>query len=175
MAVLLILAGGLVLGRVALAQDAAKPAEGAKAETSAHYYHLQFVIQEVNADGKPTNSRTYTTTVSTAQGESSSIRSGSRVPVLSGPSQYQYIDMGVNIDVRNAREIDRQLSLSIKAEVSSMGASVVVSDAHEPVIRHNSWQSVVLIPVGKATTIFTSDSLDSTGSMRMMVTATPIE
>lgn len=185
MTVCLLLVGSLALARMATAQDASKQAEGAKAEAPVHYYHLQFVVQELNAEGKPTNSRTYTTTVSTEREESTSIRSGSRVPVATGSfssgssnalvnTQFQYIDMGVNIDARRVREIDHQLALFVKAEVSSQGAAVELSNIHEPVIRHNNWQSVVLIPIGKATTIFTSDSLDSTGSMRMVLTATPI-
>lgn len=68
----------------------------------------------------------------------------------------------------------RQLSIDIKAEITSSGTTAEIANVHEPVIRQNSWKSVVLIPVRKATTIFTSDSLDSTGSMLVVVTATPI-
>lgn len=181
MAVCLMVAGSFALGRVAAAQDAAKP-EGAGAP--GHYYHLQFVVQELNAEGKVTNSRSYTTTVSTAPHESASVRVGSRVPVPTGPFldsenkalvnlQYQYVDLGTNIDTSRAEQVDGKLSLNVAASISSMAAAD--PRLHSPIIRQNKWESVVLIPIGKATTIFASDSLDSTGSMRMVVTATPIE
>ncbi len=176
----LIVAGSFALAHVVKAQDAPKP-EGAGAPV--HYYHLQFVIQELNAEGKVTNSRSYTATLSTARDESASVRVSSRVPVIAGSyqsdakgalvnTQYQYIDLGTNIDTSHAQEVDRKLSLNVTADISSMAA--VDARLHAPVIRQNKWRSVVLIPIGKATTIFTSDSLDSTGSMQMVVTATSI-
>lgn len=183
MGVCLILAATFVSARVILAQDAGKPAEAMKTEPAAHYYHLQFVIEELNAGGKATNSRTYTMTVNTDKDEYASIRSGSRVPILTGSftsgekevnTQFQYFDLGANIDARNAREVDHKLSADITADITSMAAALD-SRLHQPVIRQNKWKSVVLVPVGKPTTIFTSDSLDSTGSMQMVVTATPVQ
>jgi hypothetical protein len=103
----------LPVANKAFAQDVPKPAENPKpVEPAAHYYHLEFSIQELGADGKPTNSRGYSTTVSTdLHSRSWSIRTGSRIPIvtgaLRGPTeageskleyQYQYIDVGVNID-----------------------------------------------------------------------------
>lgn len=183
MTVCLLLMASYAGAGVMAAQDAPKPAEAAKTAAAARYYHLLFVIEELNAAGKPTNSRSYTTTVSTAPDEYASIRSGSRVPIVSGTmssegkevnTQFQYIDLGANIDARHAHEVDRKLSLNISAEITSMAAALD-AHLHEPVIRQNKWNSIVLIPVGKATTIFTSDALDSTGSMRMVVTATEID
>jgi hypothetical protein len=171
----------------AFSQDAAKPVETPKAaDPPAHYYHLEIVVQELGADGKATNSRSYTTTVSTDSREAqSSIRVGSRVPVLTGSfstggdnkgvsTQFQYIDVGVNIDARRTREIGRQLSIDLTADVSSV-ASAPDPALHQPVVRQNKWQAVVLIAVGKPTVVFTSDSLDSKGSMQLVVTATPLQ
>jgi hypothetical protein len=164
----------------AFSQDAAKPHETAKApEPPAHYYHLEIVVQELGADGKATNSRSYTTTVSTDSREAqSSIRVGSRIPILTSSSventQFQYIDVGVNIDARRTREIGRQLSIDLTADVSSV-ASATDPALHQPVVRQNKWQAVVLIAVGKPTIVFTSDSLDSKGSMQLVVTATPLQ
>ena len=80
----------------------------------------------------------------------------------------------MNIDARNAREIGRQLSLDLVADVSSVAAA---NDAnlHHPVIRQNKWQASVLIPVSKAVVVFTSDSLDSKGSVQVVVTATALQ
>jgi hypothetical protein len=175
------------LGYFAVAQDSAKAQEPVKAsEGPAHFYHLDFVVQELGSDGKPTNSRSYAATVSTGiHDRGTSIRTGSRIPIATGSSssssnqalvntQWQYQDVGVNIDARNTREVGRQLSLDLVAAVSSIGATND-PNLHQPVIRENKWQASVLIPVGKAAVVFTSDSLDSKGSMQVVVTATPLQ
>src|SRR5580692_2815282 len=81
-----------------------------------HYYRLNFAIEETDADGKPTNSRSYSITVSTDPRETDGkIRTGSRIPIATGSIrssgvdgkldfQYQYLDVGVNIDTRQVRE-----------------------------------------------------------------------
>src|SRR5215469_2010334 len=95
------------LGLRARAQETAKAPDTAKApEPPDHYYHLEYVIQELGADGKPTNSRNYSTIVGTERHQQfSAIRTGSRIPIvtgaLHGPNgeaaqgkleyQYQYI------------------------------------------------------------------------------------
>lgn len=178
-----ILAATLVSAHVTVAQDAVKPAEGTKTEAAARYYHLRFVIEELNADGKATNSRTYTSTVSTARDEFASIRSGSRIPIVTSATgtdekasvtQFQYIDIGANIDARHARALGDELALNVTAEITSMAAALDPR-LHQPIIRQNKWQAVVLVPVGKPAVIFTSDSLDSKGSMQMVLTATPAQ
>jgi hypothetical protein len=176
-----------VLVSHAVAQDEPKPAEAARAaEAPAHYYHLDLVVQELGPDGKPTNSRTYTTTVSTESHGTASIRTNSRIPIVTSstapldkPSalvntQWQYVDVGVNIDVHHAHEVGRQLSFDITSTISSMADSHEAS-LRQPIIRQNTWQAVVLIPIGKPTVVFTSDALDSKGSMQLVVTATSLQ
>lgn len=174
----------LLVSHKAFAQDS-KPQESVKApEPPAHYYHLDYLVQELGADGKASNSRKYTTTVCTGLNETASIRAGSRIPVITGGeikssivsanTQFTYIDVGVNIDANHAHDIDHQLSLDLSAKISSMADSSN-QDLHQPVIRENRWQAEVLIPIGKPTVIFTSDSLDSKGSMQIVVTATPLQ
>lgn len=172
-------------GATALAQDSNKEQASAKApEQPAHFYHLDFVVQETSSDGKPTNSRTYSGTVSTSRTDHGfSMRTGSRVPIATGsygdsknPStQFQYIDVGVNIDAHDAREDGEKLALSISAEITSMAGTQTISGVNEPVIRQNRWQAAALIPIGKATTVFTSDVLDNKGAMQLAVTATPVK
>ena len=180
----------LTVGHKAFAQETSKAPDDSKAQNTSkapeapvHYYHLSFLIQETGADGKPVNSRTYTTTVSTGdpQDNFGTIRIGARIPVTTataGPqagSQYQYEDVGVNIDRGPTREIGHQLSINLTASVSSI-ASPTSSAQHEPpVIHRNYWKATVLIPIGKPSVVFTSDSLDSKGGMQVVVTATQIE
>lgn len=168
-----------------LAQVSEKAPEAVKTpEPPAHFYHLEFVVQETGADGKPTNSRTYSGTVSTSRTDRGfSTRTGSRVPVASGASgqgdskntQFQYIDVGVNIDARDARDEGDKLALSLTADVSSLAGTQNISGVNEPVVRQNKWQASVLLPIGKPTVVFTSDVLDSKGGMQLLVTATPVK
>lgn len=171
----------VVLGPHALAQDEPKPAESARTAEPVHYYHLELVVQELGTGGKPTNSRTYTTTVSTDNRGSASIRTGSKIPFVTGSTsnpesnvQYQYQDVGVKIDAQRVHEIGRQLSLDLTADITSV-AENSDSRLHLPVLRQNKWQAVVFIPIGKPTVVFTSDALDSKGSMQLVVTATPVQ
>jgi hypothetical protein len=151
------------------------------------------VIQELGADGKPTNSRTYSIIVGTDRHQQfSAIRTGSRVPIvtgaLHGPTgeateakleyQYQYIDVGVNIDTQNIREVGHQLAIDLKAEISALAGSAPSTASgliNDPVIRQNSWQASVLIPIGKPTVVFSSDALDNKGGMHFVVTANPLQ
>ena len=177
----------LALGRSSIAQDAPSAQQATKAQEvapapPAHYYHLDFVIEELGADGKPVNSRAYSTTISTQHNSTMSIRAGSRVPIAIGSNeangkentQFQYEDVGVNFDARNAHDMDRQLAFDLTATLSGVAKSND-PQVHAPVIRQNSWQATVLIPVGKSTVLFTSDSTDNKGAIRVLVTATPIE
>jgi hypothetical protein len=175
-----LLLGTLVPLRQAHAQDSAKPEEaGHSAAAAAHFYRVTFLVEEMGANEKATNSRTYTTTISTDRGFKGSIRTGSRIPIPtgitgpSGPTQFQYVDTGINFDMTNVVEIDRQLSLNLTAEISSV-ADAKEPNLHEPVIRQNRWQAAVLIPIGKASVIFASDALDSATKLRVSMTATPL-
>ena len=169
----------------AMPQDDVKPEQSAKAvEPPPHFYNLAFVVQELDAGGKPVNSRSYTTTVSTDRHFTGSIRTGSRIPIATGSyesseskgsvnTQFQYIDVGVDLDLAHVVEIGGELSFDLSAEISSI-ADARDPNLHQPVIRQNRWHAPVLVPIGKATVLFNSDSLDSKGSMQVSVTATPI-
>lgn len=165
----------------AFAQDTPKLQDAVKAPPPPdHFYHLDFVIQEVSADGKPMNSRSYSTTASTRWGgRSLSVRTGSRIPIAtssekSGETQYQYFDIDVNIDVCDTREVGNQLSLALTAEVTSLGSSTSPSSFTGPIIHKNKWQAPILIPIGKPTVVFKSDDLNTKGGMQVVVTAAPL-
>jgi hypothetical protein len=157
----------LLLAGSAAAQDDKPPA---KQETG-HYFRLDFLVKEIN-DGRTTNSRVYSTIVSTKRGENDSIRTGSRVPVPQGTDGYSYLDVGVNIDCRSVEETAGKLMLNVSSDISSL-ADNAPAPAH-PVIRSNKWSSNVVVPMGKPTTIFSSDDVGSKGKMQMELTATPI-
>ena len=173
-------------GRKAFTQDAPAVADTAKpAPAPGHYYHLEFVVQELGSDGKPVNSRSYSTTASTDKTDTyGSIRAGSRIPVATGThtnangtekADFQYVDVGVNFDVRGtAHEIGDKLSFNLVADISSLADPHSPSGSPDPILRQNRWQAAVLIPIGKPAVVFASDDLDSKGSLQVVVTATPI-
>jgi hypothetical protein len=158
-------------------QDANEHQNAVKSgETSARFFHLEFVVQELGADSKPVNTRSYSMTASTARGVS--MRTGSKFPVLTEAGKstaYQYVDLGINFDVSDVRETANKLAVYITADVSSLAGENKAIPTNPPVIRNNRWQAPVLVPLNKSTVIFTSDALDTKGSMQVMVTATPLQ
>ena len=156
-------------------QDAKSPEAQAPApKTDAHYYHLEFVLKELDDAGRVVNSRTYHTSLST-DGRNSSVRAGTKIPIrVNDKDNIQYLDVGVNIDCNNARETAQGLSLQITVEISSLAHPSGRDEASTPVVRQNKWQSMTQLPTGKPTVIFSSDNLENKGRMQVEVTATPI-
>lgn len=152
-----------------------------------HFYRLHFAVQELDGAGKVTNTRSYEESIATGSGPDQQIKTGSRVPIATGSysstghpenlanTQFQYIDLGVNLDVRNASELGDKLSFRLKAEISSIARQTEIAGIGEPVIRQNSWDSTLSIPIGKPTVVYSSDDLDSKGKMQIEVTATKVE
>ncbi|MGA8161691.1 MAG: hypothetical protein WBD32_08420 [Acidobacteriaceae bacterium] len=169
--------------------------QGSPKETSDsppdHYFKLMFVVEEVNDAGKVANARSYQTTVDTNSRNvngapaSQQIRTGARVPIVtaaapsSNVTQFQYVDVGINFDVRQVKELGDKLGFNLTADISSLaddntgGASSNLRG--DPVIRQNRWDSAVLIPIGKPTLVYSADDLDSKGKMQVEVTATKVE
>lgn len=83
---------------------------------------------------------------------------------------------GIDFGIRDLHGVDRQLALDLTANLSGETSPTQPGqDPNHPVIRQDRRQSRVLVPVGRRTVVFTSDSLDSKGSTRVVVTAAPIE
>jgi hypothetical protein len=172
---------GLLVPAGLRGQDTAKAPTG-ESNPPEHYYRLNLTVEEINDAGKVDNTRSYVATLVTRSGAEQQIRTGSRIPIAtgtaSGGTQFQYIDIGVNFDVRGVKETGDKLSFNLKAEISSLGqeqhagTGTPISD---PVIRQNRWESSVLIPVGKPTVVFAADDLDSKGKMQVELTATKVE
>jgi hypothetical protein len=179
--------------RQALAQGTSDAQQPPKAQESArapeHFYHLDFVVEDLSAEGKVVNSRSYATTISTAAHSRMSIRSGARVPISTSPAsrsgggnestaitnaQLQYENIGANFDLGDAREVGRQLAFELTADLTSV-AEATDPNIRYPVTRQNKWEASILIPIGKQSVVFSSDSSDSKGSTRVLVTATAIQ
>ncbi len=150
----------------------------AQESDSVKYIRLDFVAKETEG-GKVINSRSYLAQTSTARdSRSASIRSGSRVPTLSG-GKYTYYDLGANIDCDHAKVEDGQLSIHVTADVSGVlqeaGLTPSSGPAAPPVIRQNKWSGDVLVPFRKPTIIFSSDDLTTKRQLQLELTATQIK
>jgi Bacterial type II and III secretion system protein len=177
------LAAAFTLSLLAVAVPAQNPPGP---QPSHHFFRLHFAVEELDAAGQITNTRSYEETISTDNGREQEIKTGSRVPIATGsygssanPSvnqtQFQYVDLGVDLGVLSPKEQGSMLSFRLKAEVSSVVRQTAIAGVNEPVIRQNAWDSTVDVPIGKHTVVYSSDDLDSKGQMRIAVTAIPIE
>lgn len=144
----------------------------------ARFYRLEFLLKELEND-KVVNSRAYATSLSANTREGASIRAGSRVPYASGAGpaakQYQFYDIGVSIDCRDARELGSgQLTLFLSVDVSGILVTKEASGDLPPSVRNTKWSSPVVIPVKRPTTVFSSDDPSGNRKMQLELTATPI-
>lgn len=164
------------------AMGAQNTQDSSPAPAAQQFYRLHFAVKEVNDAGNVTNTRTYEETIATGSGADQQIKTGSRVPIATGSygsnpanTQFQYIDLGVDLDVRNVAERGDKLSFRLKAEISSVARQTEIAGVGEPVIRQNSWDSTLTVPIGKPTVVYSADDLDSKGKMQVEVTANTVE
>jgi hypothetical protein len=144
------------------------------------YFRLDFTVRELEG-GKVVTSRSYSTTLSNEKGDNVSIRTGDKVPIITGKDQsVSYQDVGVNIDCNSLKLVDSQVALYIRAAISSVVADVQDKIPFEnsgpgnPVIRNTSWGSTVLVPLKKTVTVFSSDGATTKRQTQLELTATPI-
>ena len=129
---------------------------------------VKIVFSEYEGD-KKVKSLPYTLLVREPRGEStwSKIRMGSRVPVATGGEkgsyQFQYIDVGTNIDCRASQASDGRYRLSLMMErswvegergigegqSSASGPEARVGDFREPIIRQFRSDGEVIIRDGQ--------------------------
>ena len=157
----------LALAGTAFAQTADQP----------RFYKLDFVVKEVEG-GKPVNSRTFSSMLGVQipgrETPAATIRAGGRVPVATSPSNpasFSYFDLGVNIDARDLRESQADVSVYLSVDISTIGQETAGA---QPVVRQNKWAGSVLVPAKKATVVFASDDITSKRQLQLEMTATPV-
>jgi hypothetical protein len=136
-------------------------------------YRLDFVLTEFES-GKKVNTRSYQMVLH-SNGARQSARVGSRVPIATGAGsmQFQYMDIGVNIDAR-LRGPDDDLSLEGNIEVSGITMPAAGADAvhSNPVVRQSKVSFDSAITMGKAITVASLDEVDGPRRLQIDVTAT---
>jgi hypothetical protein len=149
----------------------------AQAPATLKFYKLDFVVKEVEGN-KVLNSRAYFMTVpadKTASG--GSIRTSSRMPYQSSTQpnsgQWNFAEVGVNIDCGAVQEIDGDLSMRLTTEVTS--PLLTEPGNGPPTIRQNRWMATVLVAPKKPTVVFSSDDPTTKRQMQVELTATPLK
>jgi hypothetical protein len=135
-------------------------------------YRLEFSLREVE-DSKRLNARSYTMLVD--EDVWGRIRVASRVPVATGKEQFQYVDVGVNIDCR-IRERESHLLLEATIEISSfVSPEQPAAVPSSPVMRTVRSQISAAIPPGKPTLISTADDTATKHRYEVEVTAAKVK
>ncbi|MBZ5544138.1 MAG: hypothetical protein LAO07_10725 [Acidobacteriia bacterium] len=166
----------------AAAQEAPKSAEhgtpAVAAETKpVSVYRLDFVVRELE-DGKRLNLRNYSLSAKSRQW--ASLRVGSRIPIMTGESQMQYQDVGINIDCMPG-EHDDQILLSTRFESSSVVApdktteGAGVRSPTTPIFRQVKFSGDSLLAPGKPTVIGTLDDVATNRRYEIEVTVTKVK
>lgn len=154
----------------------AKPAiEESKSKPDQHErplqpYRLDFTLSELEA-GKKINTRHCS--MNLTAGSANEIKIGTRVPVATGTSQFQYMDVGTNIWA-NLREVANDLQLEVRSDLSSLDMSSARdhSNSSAPIVRQIQINGKTLLITGKAITVGTIDDPNSNHEFQLEVTAT---
>ncbi len=98
-------------------------------------------------------------------GQKASLKIGSRIPIATGSyqtgaataivsslvnTQFQYQDVGVNIEVTPTVHFDDDVTLKIKIEVTAQSGSVTISGVTEPILSQRVAEQVVRLREGEA-------------------------
>lgn len=163
------IAMALVLGAVGVsaAQNTAKPAEPATGGSKP--YRLVWTITETDA-GKQVGTQHFSMVV--LSGGRTTMKLGSKVPVVTGSyspnstaavqTQFQYLDVGLNIDA-SLDELGIGLRLRSKVEQSSVADEKITGDVREPIIRQAVMEGTSMVSLNKLVRL---GSLDVPGSTR---------
>ncbi len=97
--------------------------------------------------------------------QKASMKIGSRIPIATGSyqtgaatavvsslvnTQFQYQDVGVNIEMTPTVHFDHDVTLKIKIEVTSQSGSVTISGVTEPILSQRSVDHVIRLREGEA-------------------------
>jgi len=134
-------------------------------------YRIEFSVREIE-DGKRLNSRNYMMMVD--EGDRGMIRVGNRVPFQTGEKQYQYHDVGMNIDCR-PHDRGGDIELVINVEVSSVVPQGEAAPTFNPVFRTQSTGVTPIVTPGKPTLVASMDDVVTNRRYEIEVTATKVK
>jgi len=154
-----------LIPKVAVAQQETKPQNPITA------YRLEFNVRELDS-GKRVNSRNYM--MMAQEGSFAKIRVGNRVPYQTAEKQYQYNNVGMNIDCR-PHEQQEGLALDIMVDFSSVAPPSETAPSYNPVFRSNRSEVQAVVALGKPTLVASLDDVESNRRYEIEVTATKVK
>ncbi len=104
--------------------------------------------------------------VRATDGQRAVLKIGSKIPVATGSysagaaittaslgvqTQFQYLDVGVNLDITPTVHYNRSVSLKLKVEISSQDGVSVISGVSEPIIAQKTAEQVIELKDGEPT------------------------
>jgi hypothetical protein len=151
------------------------PAHEAANSGPTMFYRLDYLLREMDGT-KEISKRNYAITIKSGR-DYKSLRTGSRVPVVtgepaSGRSQWQYMDVGINID-SETNNYANGVWLNVTAELSSIAPSEgsQATPSLPPLVRQAKVTGSVPLITGKSQLVFSAD--EPTSSHRFELTVTP--
>jgi hypothetical protein len=170
------------------AQEETKAAtedDGAKSNNPAkpvHAYRVDFSITEL-ADGKKVNARHYSMVANSGPPPWSSLKIGTKIPVATESysnastslinKQFQYLDVGTNIDCE-VREQGEDLLLDVRSDFSNL-SSDDDQRTHQPIIRQIKINGRTITPPGKAVVIGAVDDPTSNRQYQLEAVVTKLK
>ena len=142
-----------------------------KAQKPVTAYRLEFNVREVE-NGKRLNARNYM--MMAEEGSYAKMRVGNRVPIQTADKQYQYNNVGMNIDCR-PREQENGVALDILVDISSMAPSPQPAPSYNPVFRSDRTEVQSVVALGKPTLVASVDDVESNRRYEIEVTATEVK
>ncbi len=133
-------------------------------------YRLEFTISELEG-GKKKETRSYS--MLGEQGNWDRLRIGNRVPIPSTGGQFQYFDLGVNVDALPRFVDPNTLRLNAKIEVSAVatGGEPAAQQARPPVVRNFRSEVEAVIPLDKPVLLTSQDEPFSHSTFQLQVVA----
>jgi hypothetical protein len=144
------------------------------------FYRLDYLLREMDGT-KELSKRNYAITVRSGH-DYKQLRTGSRVPVVTGGSnpvsgqqQYQYMDVGMNIDTQTLEDANG-VWLQITADLTSIAANETPQNTPSlpPLVRQAKVSASVPVTPGKSTQVFSVDEPTSSRRFELSVTATQV-
>lgn len=156
--------------RSARAQEEHKQAAETTSVKVVHAYRVDFSIDELQ-DGKKTNSRHYSMILTS--GDRNQVKIGTRVPVSTAQTSFQYIDVGTNINCRIVDGSGEDLTLDVRADFTNLSSP---EDQHsaQPIIRQVTLSGTTVTIPGKSVIIGAADDPNSDRQFQLEATVTKL-
>lgn len=169
----------------ARAQEAKEtPSSEPTATAASAIYRVEYVVREMEK-GKPVNTRSYVLMAHSdlkGKAERAAFRVGSRIPISTGTktegasasTQFQYYDVGMNIDCR-LWDTAKGLIVDTNLELTSVASSEMSSMPSMPVVRRLHLEDDTLVVPGKPGMVGSIDDVTADRRYEVEVTATKVK